>query len=376
VSGLLHRLTTLVGGPVRLYVVATGAGAGIQQEIWSVPGCSSFFRGASFPYAAAESEDFAGISPDKHASEDFAHDLAAAAYLRAVDPLAADEIPVGLAVTASVSSLTAHRGEHRVHVVCMTPDRVIGVTKILKKGGAEQRLLEGSFVDETALGILCDALGWNEDRHQYSLEDSARERFFKNPLFYPGGDRHPDNDYFLDPKRMLFPGAFDPPHAGHLAVSEAMEQEDGLSGSNPPVFTICSTPSHKKSLTIQEMLRRRKMLKNRTVLFTRNDPLFIDKARARPRTPFILGADALLRMLDPFWGVDPKAMLEEFVQLGTTFYVFGREVDGEFVNALNAVDKAYAVSNIASKIFVTLPGRWDISSTSLRSELAELAKSP
>ena len=41
-----------------LFVVATGAGADIQEVLWrALPGCSSYLAGASFPYAAERRED-------------------------------------------------------------------------------------------------------------------------------------------------------------------------------------------------------------------------------------------------------------------------------------------------------------------------------
>ncbi len=356
-------LTKLLDRKVRLYLVATGAGAGIQNELWRVPGCSFFLVGSSFPYAPEQSAGFAGIRPEKYASEDFALDLAAAAYVR-LDLEKDEEEPVALAVTASVASVKQHRGEHRAFIVCMTRTQIIGMHVVLDKGvGAEQRIADGNTVDQDALHVLLVAMGLKEGHACDSLEEKARERFFKNPLFSVTGERWPDDHTSLDPCFPLFPGAFNPPHEGHEAIADEVE-EFGEVGE--PIFTICSTPPHKSPLTVQEMLRRQKMLWHRNVLFTQNDPLFIDKARARPGTPFILGADTLLRMADPKWGPDPKAMFQEFMSLGTKFFVFGREINGTFVSAADAIGMAYSMTGETLSIFHAIEGRWDVSSTDLR----------
>jgi len=378
-----EMLAKIIDRPIRLYVVATGAGAGIQQEIWRVPGCSAILCGSSFPYSKEEVAAFAGLTPEKFASEEFAIDLACAAYLRAVDPSQPDVEPVGLAVTASVSTVKAHRGEHRAHIVCVTRDRIVGRTVILTKtAGADAqhaRLVDGAEVDGAAICVLLAALNPESEFLNSVCEDfeaKARERFFKHPVFRPDGTRQGVDG--LNPNRPLFPGAFDPPHEGHDEIARAVTNLSGdpRQGADwlEPVFAICSTSPHKANISVQEMLRRAKVLKRRIVLFTRDDPFYIDKARAFEGTPLVIGADALVRMLDPKWGTDPKAMFEEFHQLGTTFYVFGREIDGVFVTARDAITR-FASSMTSPDVplgswsmFVAIPGRWDVSSTAVRTD--------
>src|SRR6185436_5356447 len=98
--------------PPKVFVAATGAGAGIQASLWSVPGSSAFLAGATFPYAAHETERLLGFRPEKFCNEDAAVELAIAAYLRAREATFA-ETPgaparsraIGLGLTASVASL-------------------------------------------------------------------------------------------------------------------------------------------------------------------------------------------------------------------------------------------------------------------------------
>jgi hypothetical protein len=89
----------------QVYLVCTGAGAGLQQLVWSVPGVSSFLVGASFPYATNAIDEFIGFTPERYSSEATAVDMASAAFLRA----GGGPNAVGIAVTAKVASIE-HRG--------------------------------------------------------------------------------------------------------------------------------------------------------------------------------------------------------------------------------------------------------------------------
>jgi hypothetical protein len=101
------------------------------------------------------------------------------------------------------------------------------------------------------------------------------------------------------------------------------------------------------------------MLRGQDALFSRGEPLYLDKARRYPACAFVLGTDALLRLLDPKWGIDPTTLIAEFRALGTRFYVASRVVEGELVTLR---DLPEAPRDLCTE----LPGRWDISSTALR----------
>ena len=337
-----------------------------------MPGCSSFLSRADFPYAKAEVDRYAGLMPEQYASEDTAIDLACSAYMRAT----ADDIrvggvePVALALTGSVTSVKAHRGDHRVHIVCMTRDRILGRTVVLeKRDGPSARAEDGRLADLYALAVLLAALN---PEHEYNaicddFTAKATERFFQNPVFRaPYGERAPAS---ASGWRPIFPGAFDPPHEGHEGIANAVANM----GLGEPVFTICTDAPNKPALSLQEMLTRAQKLRHRQVLFTRGDPLYVDKARSVPGRPLVIGADALLRMLDPRWGADPKEVFQEFQRLNTTLLVFGREINGTFVSAREAIDKVPAdylgirsMGVRSEAVLRPIEGRWDVSSTAVR----------
>ncbi len=100
----------------------------------------------------------------------------------------------------------------------------------------------------------------------------------------------------------------------------------------------------------------------------------MDKARAFPGVPLVLGADAMIRMLDPKWGITPSETLNEFNKLNTKLLVSGRLVDGKFVSYTGVIDEIYKkdpqLQSLAFHVLKPVDGRVDISSTELRNKLA------
>lgn len=362
----LDRLLNVTG--LRVYVAATGAGAGIQQHLWAIPGASSFLVGASMPYAASASAEFAGLTPEQYASEGFALDLAMAAYRRALPAGYSDPgQPVGLAVTANVASIKEHRGDHRIHVACITREHAYVRTVILPKGsGGAARETDGMTADRVALDTLMVALFGREGRTRYQdhqgevreADAEARARFFAHPLFRSNGWRTNGAGVCGGP---LYPGTFNPPHQAHEQIADAVREASG----QEPLFAICATPPHKPALSVQDMLQRAVWLKHRNVLFSEGDPLYLDKARRWPGSAFAIGADALLSVFDPRWGIDPTDLVRELHGLDTRFYVVGRVIEGRLVTAEEAI--ARVGGGAVPGMFYAIHGcRTDMSSSQIR----------
>jgi len=320
----------------RIYIVATGAGAGLQKMLWDVPGISKVLVGAEFPYAPEATNRFLGFRPEEgYCSESAAIALAMEAYYRAFQPLAPPA--VGLGLTASVASNAEHRGDHRVYVATVTDTECWVHRGILVKGhGPDARSRDGDISDRFGLSVLLQATGQKvtlrtaqEDPLQigYSLlghesrecNEDAMNVLLGHPLFTASGKRLP----FLpnSPGLTLFPGAFNPPHDAHLWMAKETQA----------VFHITINPPHKSALGVAEVLQRARFLEGSNRLFTKDDPLYIDKARRFPGSKMLIGADALERMLDPKWGLEVGAMFDEFSKLGVKFLVVDREVDGKLV---------------------------------------------
>lgn len=165
--------------------------------------------------------------------------------------------------------------------------------------------------------------------------------------------------------RPLLPGAFNPPHDGHEYMANVTKADLDVE----PVFAVCATmpAAHKGDLTVQDMLERARLLRHRSVVFTEGDPFFIDKARAFPGRPIVIGSDALARLLDSQWGIEPAAVLSEMQKLGTTLFVFERPAGGRVLTVKDVLAKAGCADSMLAAAVVAVAGKGlEISSTALR----------
>ena len=352
---------------VSIHVIATGAGAGLQQALWSVPGSSAYLSGASFPYAQEETEELLGFTPEHFCDEATAVDLASAAYMKAYRW--GGNKPVGVGVTASVASEKEHRGDHRFFICVITDERIWTKKVVLTKGvGARVRANDGAMCDDAALMMLLDATNtavWPSEVSDYKdATELAHSRFFARPFFTADGKRHAQVE---NPKDYaLMPGSFNPPHEGHLGLADSFRREHGKN----VLFEIGTKPPHKAPPTVQELLKRAKLLRGRDILFTTDIPMYLEKARAFPGMPMIVGADTLLRILDSKWGINPRDVIRELITSYNTLFVSGRLIDGKFTTRDDIVNSlpAEVTKGFDMRVFQSLEGRWDVSSTELRNK--------
>ncbi len=346
----MNGVAALKEAGISLHVAATGAGAGIQAKLWSVPGASSFLSGCSFPYAQDETTELLGFTPEHSCCEETAIDLASAAYMKAYR--FGGKAPVGLGVTAAVQTDRVRKGKDRIHICVMTDMAVRLETVNIPDGTSREKA--GMTCDTTSVWMLLATLGIDIYTAGKDATELALSRFLDHPVFYRTGERLAK---FSDRHIALMPGAFNPPHVGHFGIAAETEQEH----QRRVFFHVGMNTPHKDALTVQDMLRRAKLLRGYDAVFTQGDMLYIEKARRFPEIPLVMGSDALLRMLDPNWGPEVKAMLFEFSQLGTTFYVATRDglkLDDCFERA--GLDPEFRF------LFTELRGTYDISSTKLR----------
>lgn len=357
---------------VNIHVVATGAGAGLQKMLWEIPGSSAYLSGCSFPYDGAEQEELLGFMPEHFCSEEAAVDLACAAYMKAYK--FGGKKAVGLAVTASVASEKIHKGDHRAFACIVTDDTIRTAHETFDKAvGIGARTQDGEDCDYLGFYLLVDTLGVQDftaghvDFYHYQDATAlAADQFWKRPCFLATGHRG------IEPggRFAIMPGAFNPPHEGHFGAARASSDEYNY----PALFETTAEPPHKAALTVQELLQRAKMLHGYDRIFTRKLPYYLDKARAYPGKPFILGADAMVRMMDPKWGLNPIDMFKEFINLNTKLFVASREIAGKLVtcedilNALRQDNEMKGVWSLATNVLMPLDGHWNISSTELREQ--------
>jgi nicotinamide mononucleotide (NMN) deamidase PncC len=353
---------------VSIHLISTGAGAGLQNELWSICGSSAYLSGASFPYAQEEQEEILGFMPTKFCSKEAAIDLASAAYMKAFQ--FGKKSPVGIGITASVATDKPHRGEHCFYTCVITDTKaIVGHYPLIKGSGAAKRIGDGHDVDFNSLFMMLDALGLVDALSSKQYEDAmeiARARFFERPFFSADGKRHSTvedmNQY------GLLSGSFNPPHEGHFGMASAFAHMD----RHKVLFEMPDNPPHKPALSIHDLLKRAKMLKGQDRIFT-HTPMFIDKVKAFPGMPLIIGTDTLDRLLDPKWGISINDFVRALNDNNTDIFVAQRMVDGKLLLVNDVLAKYRGILEANALMWLLesthdLPGKWDISSTELRKQ--------
>lgn len=369
-SDLFRGVIINKGSTPSIYIIATGAGAGLQKDIWSIPGASWILAGAEFPYAREVTEETLGYKPEKFTSPETAIALAQRAYFRALAYHSGGQT-IGLGMSCSVATNREKRGENLIYAAAMSNDKCIIAAYQLAQGKGEMlRASQDRIASDLGAEMILHLAGRLEGfasfpgRIEFSREAQKDflNVFMSRPYHTKDGERL-KRVYFneISEECVLIPGTFNPIHSGHDSLANAAMI---ATGGRTPVLTITIDPPHKDSLTIQDLLHRSALLKGQNVFYSQGDPLFIDKARSHPGVPFAIGADTMDRMLDPKWcPVEP--MLEEFHNLGTKFYVRGRIVNGEFLYRDNVANK-WKLNEKDGSLFIHMPGRCDISSTEIR----------
>jgi nicotinic acid mononucleotide adenylyltransferase len=166
----------------------------------------------------------------------------------------------------------------------------------------------------------------------------------------------------LDAQRhLIYPGSFAPLHYGHEQVAEMAEAMTGMK----VVFQLTANHPSKGRVSDEELRRRLKQFSFRwPAILLENAGLYFEKARLLPGFGFLIGADAVLGLLDGKFYVGRgglRAALDEFQELGTRFYVVGRETDGVYTTL-----EDIPIPERHRNLFKSVSGRWDISSTQLR----------
>lgn len=357
----LHDL--LIESGALLHVSCAGAGARLVQRIWDRPGTSRYLAGAALPYGKTQLATLLGYQPrGSVVSRAVALELAMASYVAAAELKAAEgkpgAAPVGLAVTAAIASDRIPRGDQRAHIAVVMGGAVRALRVDLEKSiGAEARRLHDEQIANAVLEVLEQAVAGGLPGDDVATE--ATEALFACPVFGTDGTRSASSRTGL-----YLPGTLNPLHDGHRAMLCAAEAATGARCR----YLVTATSVHKPTLTVPEMLDRVGMVRaerwighTSAVEFSRNDPLFVDKAQQRPGSRFVIGADTMARMLDPCWGPTRDEVLAALAAHGAAFLVLGREVDGRFLTC-DDID----VPAQFRRMFRHLEGRIDVSSTELR----------
>lgn len=167
-DALMAAVRSLHDSPTMTVLVATGAGAGLQNLLWQAGGSSRTIIEAQFPYAHAALAEFLGSPEPRTAHARVALRMADEAYARALllqhtgagngMPLSAEPAPlVGLGITGAVATDHTRHGHDRFHVAVRTADGFRRARGIFPRD-ALSRAEQGAVIDLVGLrGLLAAA---------------------------------------------------------------------------------------------------------------------------------------------------------------------------------------------------------------------------
>ncbi|MCH6257057.1 hypothetical protein MLD52_10900 [Puniceicoccaceae bacterium K14] len=363
----LHQI--LIDAKVMLHFAAAGAGPAFATRLWQTPGSSQYLTGSTLIQARNKLDRFIGFEPDDHkyCNRDVAIDMAITAYIRACQTIAADATearkPIGAAVTAAVATSQLPRGKQRAHIAIICEGGVFHHEIVFEKNtGQDARQAHDNLIADTMEQLLTDIIS---EEIQSESDETALKRIAHHSTFMPDGSRLKESPS----TGLYFPANFNPMHDGHRHACLEAERITGLKA----VFHIEATPPNKQALSIADLLRRIASLQDkepvetqRPITVTQGEPNYIDKARKRPGSHFIAGADAVSRLLEPNWGYVVDHMLAELDDLNTKFFVLGRHDGANFVTVHDL-----EINSRFRHLFIHLDGQHDISSTQLRAEIGK-----
>jgi hypothetical protein len=381
----------------------TGGGSLAISDLLTAPGASQSILEAHIPYSAKSLAEYLGAAPEQACSARTARALAMASFLRALtlDPASATDSEVvppacesaeggsrsereaeslpwwGIGCTASLRSQFPKRGDHRFHVAVQTPDLTRTFSVTLAKGvrtRLEEERLTADFVIH-AVTTACQVADHSrpdlmrDEAIEISLHeapDGCRELLLGRVSAVRYQDKSVSSLVQRGPARslLIFPGAFNPLHSGHLEMAALAERKLG----RPVEFEISMENVDKPLLDYQEISQRLTPIEQheRPVWLTRA-PTFVKKAELFPGATFLVGVDTVIRIAeDHYYGspTDRDTALAALRRLDCRFLVFGRLIRGQF-QSLDELSLPPELRSICIPVTAD-EFRRDISSTLLR----------
>ena len=271
----IHRENT------RVVLATSGGGSRAIAELLQVPGASRTVLEAVTPYCETAMIDWLGGRPDHFCTPQVARSMALVAFNRArkLDP---SEVPLaGVACTAGLASDRPKRGPHRAHVALQTASRTatwsIELQKERRRRIQEERLVSRMVLNAVADGCGIDArldlplLPGEQVEYSQTIAPAAWQDLLlgrTEAVCHGGGER----------LAAIFPGAFNPLHAGHRRMMELAQAILGV----PVALELSVLNADKPPLDYAEIERRLRQFPAEQPVWLTRAATFEEKSRLFP----------------------------------------------------------------------------------------------
>ena len=378
-SELARVIDAIHASPRQAVIEFAGAGAQALAWLHGRAGSSRTVLEASDRYAPASLAQALGATPPQHVHADVARSLASTALARAHALAGPQEGLSGLGWTAAIGTGRRRRGDHRCHLALCDASGVSSFDLHLEKGARtreeEERLvallavraLASGVPGSAELALPLDAGDRLEHRHETStLLARVVGGDFDWLLRSPGGAETPGRRLS---GAVLLCGSFNPLHDAHRRLAEVAADLLG----RDPVFELGLVNADKAPIAEDEAERRVAQFAGYAPVLLTAEPRFADKVGWVRESVFVLGADTLVRLVDPrFYAGDRGGMSGAFARIrasGCRFLVAAR-LDPSSGRVRTLAD--CAVPRGFARLFEAIPAadfRMDLSSTELREKM-------
>ena len=371
---LWNRVEGILQESPPFVLAATGGGSQAISWLLNHPGASRAVLEVQVPYAAQALERYLKRPGPHPANAETARAMALEARWRAETYGAVG--PIGVGGTAALATSRVRKGadrafwalrqdeQYRLYELQFAKDKggrleqedVLSrfLVEILATAGSAAAVVDPQLATARAWTVpvlpqLERLLGGRIDWLEMDLQGHCKE----------AGAR---------PERLIFPGSFNPLHAGHEELAAVASRLSRL----PLCLEISVENVDKAALAYEAAYERLQALRGRYEVIVSRAPTFLQKSRLFPGCPFVIGCDTAVRLVDEKYYEGGKAGLaramEEMQAAGTRFLVAGRVIDGDYTSLDDIV-----LPGSYRNMFVAIPEadfRRDISSTQIRQSRA------
>ncbi|XP_019102615.2 uncharacterized protein LOC104908499 isoform X2 [Beta vulgaris subsp. vulgaris] len=322
-----------------------------------------------------------GKIPSQFADMRTAEELALVAYNRALKICKPGCPVLGVGFTGSLATTRPKQGDHRFHMCTRTSNRLSLSTVTLSKGlrtREDEEIISSQFLLKAIASASKAPADFTTELNEFDVcteteslfkEDEELEQLLSGKICFKVYNFTSERQALSAERKIVLPGSFNPLHEGHLQL---MDVASSLLGDGYPCFELSAVNADKPPLTVSQIKERVKQFEmaGKTIIVS-NQPYFYKKAELFPGSAFVVGADTVVRLIDPkYYDGSYDRMIDVLCQCKSTgciFIVGGRNVDGVF-KVLEDIN----VPDVLKDMFIPIPSdkfRMDISSTELRRRL-------